>query len=532
MTYLENLQNQFEKFVAQEKIGIGFFKHFCNGLSLTIKIVLYYLDLIKDIVLCILLLKNVNLSKSFTTFESQITILSIISLFSPYLFAYFCIKHLLVLKTKSQIILSYFTPISPAIGYYMIGRLSYDQKKTFNFDTQLEILNWKKTCYFLKIIESTFENSIQIFILVFVILLKSSDSKTIHGLVNLISNDEADILALSGLWSLASMVVTEVQWYSSSKNFYLSFKAKVTYGLHMFLFVIKRVFCVILYFAPLMGIFDLMGHWKMGKPKFKEVIEKEVCNISQISMEIQSIENWTQINDYSEMTNWKLTYYYILFILLIFFHLILLFLLKCKFAKNFLGNKNIFEKVFHTLIQLFCPKVYQDWDEGISTVNDVIQNFRRVKQEFMAMLILFLFEDLVMCAPIWILSYNIYQRNIYLEQEGFPKVFEERWSTLLAYALATVCPVAFIVFSFLQYKLFCLYNKFCHPWCILLREKTTIPTLFEERELNLDGILTEHSPAEGPSTSDETKASNMKKIVSNEIEMEEIMSNDTIQIMM
>ena len=106
MTYLENLQNQFEKFVAQEKIGIGFFKHFCNGLSLTIKIVLYYLDLIKDIVLCILLLKNVNLSKSFTTFESQITILSIISLFSPYLFAYFCIKHLLVLKTKSQIILS------------------------------------------------------------------------------------------------------------------------------------------------------------------------------------------------------------------------------------------------------------------------------------------------------------------------------------------------------------------------------------------------------------------------------------------
>ena len=77
-----------------------------------------------------------------------------------------------------------------------------------------------------------------------------------------------------------------------------------------------------------------------------------------------------------------------------------------------------------------------------------------------------------------------------------------------------------------------MYNKFCHPWCILLREKTTIPTLFEERELNLDGILTEHSPAEGPSTSDETKASNMKKIVSNEIEMEEIMSNDTIQIMM
>ena len=404
------------------------------------------------------------------------------------------------LRIRSRIVLSDLSFIAPAVVFYIIGKLSSSQKKHFVFKIHLQILEWIKTCFVFKMIECTFENSIQIFILIFVILLKKSDSKTIHGLENLISNDETEILAISGILSVASLVITEVQWYSSSKNFYLPLKAKIFYGFNIFLFVIKRVFSIILYFAPLMGIFDLMGHWKMGKLDFRIVIEQEILNSPLISDEVISIQNWKQILNYSEMTNWKITYYYGFFILLIVIHLVLLFLLKCKFVKNFFSKENMSQKFFHILIQLFCPKVHQDWDEEIATVHDAIQNYIKVKTEMILSLILFLLEDLVMCTPIWILSYNIYQRNTYLYKEDFPLLEEEKWSTKLAYTLSFVSPVVFIIFPLIQYGLFILYNKFSHPWSILLQENPTTPKFFEE------GII---NPKNG---NEETKISNVTKI--------------------
>ena len=116
-------------------------------------------------------------------------------------------------------------------------------------------------------------------------------------------------------------------------------------------------------------------------------------------------------------------------------------------------------------------------------IEDAKRNYEKVKNEMKALLVLFVAEHLLMCVPIWILSYNIYQRNIYLD-EYFPQLDEEIWSTTLAYTLSTVSPIILIIVPFVQYGLFVLYNKYGHPWRRLLQENVTIHSLDEELEEN------------------------------------------------
>ena len=80
---------------------------------------------------------------------------------------------------------------------------------------------------------------------------------------------------------------------------------------------------------------------------------------------------------------------------------------------------------------------------------------------------------------VWILSYNIYQRNIFLD-EYFPQVMEEIKSTTLAYTLSIVCPAVFIIAPFVQYGLFLLYHKYGHPWSEILNSQTHVKKSMEE----------------------------------------------------
>jgi len=123
---------------------------------------------------------------------------------------------------------------------------------------------------------------------------------------------------------------------------------------------------------------------------------------------------------------------------------------------------------------MLSPKISKDWDVDISTIKDAKLNYEKAKSEMRNLVILFAAEHLLMCIPIWILSYNIYYRNIYLD-EFFPQLDEEIWSTKLSYILSIAGPVIFLLIPFVQYHLFILYNKYGHPWRKLLEENLRMP---------------------------------------------------------
>lgn len=64
---------------------------------------------------------------------------------------------------------------------------------------------------------------------------------------------------------------------------------------------------------------------------------------------------------------------------------------------------------------------YIDWIIDLKFISYVIQGsdyvrkYEQVKSEMKALLLLFAFEHFILCSPMFILSYNIHLRNIYLD---------------------------------------------------------------------------------------------------------------------
>ena len=148
-------------------------------------------------------------------------------------------------------------------------------------------------------------------------------------------------------------------------------------------------------------------------------------------------------------------------------HYIIVVFIKYRYAMNFREKGYTMDKIFHVLSQLQCPSSYKDWDEDDDFKDSYEKKFKNVLLEMKYQIFLFTTEHMLMCIPVWILSYSITMRNSYLTK--FFPLLEEEWATTkLAYALSALCPIFFILLSCAQYGLFLLYHKHGHPWSKIL----------------------------------------------------------------
>ena len=474
-------------FQSKKMIKSKYLTSLCRFTATLFKIVFHYLDLIKDMFLLILISTILDFSNSFATFGIQIWFLVLLSIALPQFILLCTLFWFMIhkqLETKTGLLLSSLSVLIPAIGLYLCQKS--DRNLHIKFKTNSSLL-WLKLYSIFKMIESTFENSIQILILLFVILLKSTTAtKTIHGIVEAISNEDIGFLLLSSLWSFISITLSEIRWQASLKNHFLPIKGKLILGFHFILAVLCRISAVILFFTPSMGLLNILQHWKMGQ---LEVLESRLkYEVFENETVTNLIDVWQKIESPSNLTIWSLQTCYIIFIAFLLFHQMFVFLIKCFNVANFTQRKDKFKKFFYIITQFFCPKIYQDWDEHVSTFEDVEQRYQKVKKELKALLMLFTLENVFMCTPIWILSYNIYQRNIFLDK-FFAQLDEEIWSTKLSFALSLTCPIVFITSPFVQFWLFDLYNKNGHPWCMLRHRDLPVPNLLLAEDSDLNEIL-------------------------------------------
>ena len=208
-----------------------------------------------------------------------------------------------------------------------------------------------------------------------------------------------------------------------------------------------------------------MAHWKLGSLKTNAEYSQylTVYDEAENGTQIMFHDIWKSVDQHTDLTVWTTKTYFKVFLILVVIHFIAVFVVKYYFAMNFRPKTERFAKFYHILNQIMCPTSYKDWDEEIKTIEDVKMNWKQVSKEMKVLLGLFACEHIILCFPIWILSYNIYKRNLYLDS-FFPQVQEEHWSTTLAYSLSVLCPIAYMIVPFFQYGLFLLYHKFGHPW--------------------------------------------------------------------
>ncbi len=101
--------------------------------------------------------------------------------------------------------------------------------------------------------------------------------------------------------------------------------------------ILARILSVLLFFAPSLGLANLLMHWKMGlltlKPidEFDEDLVFDVQNGTRIYFK----DVWIPTPKYTSFTLWELETYYIIFLSLIPLHLALVFALKHLLAFGF-----------------------------------------------------------------------------------------------------------------------------------------------------------------------------------------------------
>jgi len=452
------------------------------------QIISYYLDFIKDTYLVILLFQNVSLKNNFLSFEFQLLLFTVLSICLPQLANILYVIYCTVFKTfrrTSGILMSATFFLIPAVSLYIVNRfngkreiekkknrLSFNKfilKKEITPNQQIYVYRWNLFYSVLKTNEILFENTIQLLLLLLVIFIKFSDSRTVMGLEKLFSGSEIGYIALSAVWSLISTVIGQIKWKTTEKNNFLPAKGKIILMAYFLLSLATRVSSIICFFAPTLGLFGLLNHWKMGSLKTSSAHTEEwiIYDLTENNTVTLLHEKWESMEQYTDLTIWTLESYFKAFLISVVMHYIAVFVVKYIFALKFSVRDSTFGMFYHILNQIMCPTSYKDWDEDINTMEDVRTNWKQVSTELKALLALFAMEHIILCVPIWILSYNIYSRNQFLE-EFFPQVQEEQWSTLLAYTLSIVCPIVYLlIIPFLQYGLFFLYHKFGHPWSLI-----------------------------------------------------------------
>ncbi len=137
------------------------------------------------------------------------------------------------------------------------------------------------------------------------------------------------------------------------------------------------------------------------------------------------------------------------------------------------------EKFLNVTAQFAIPSIFKDWDTvkvSCENVKNYEENWRKVSREMKALVLLFTVENILLLTPLFILNHTITIRNTYLNDK-FPQIGEELFSTNLVFSLTIIMPVVYIVFAFIQYVLFIVYNKHGHPWAKIFKYENLIKIL-------------------------------------------------------
>jgi hypothetical protein len=160
----------------------------------------------------------------------------------------------------------------------------------------------------------------------------------VTGLHTLWTSGKIDLILFSAALSLFSLTHGHVKHITTEKNNFLPMAGKLLQIAFAILSILARILSILLYFAPSLGLANLLMHWTMGKlttdnkyKTFSHFLTLDVQNGTEIFFK----EVWIQTPKYTSFTLWELETYYIIFLVLIPLHLALVFALKQLLAFGF-----------------------------------------------------------------------------------------------------------------------------------------------------------------------------------------------------
>ena len=269
-------------------------------------ITFYYLDLLKDILLCVRLLLLVGVAYVFyypTAFPSQVIFISLTAAFLPIILSALIVSSdpLIVTGfhyskklrnlTGWKLILSKFSaflffPFIPALLFEVKHREKNNLEKLIlnndHADPEIKaeikerrkfILAVKRKILTLKRLELSIEIIPQVSILTLMILLKNSETNLETGLEAVFDVEPTfgvsveTFIILNILWSMKTGVFTALKVKKDGLGF-IPATGSCLLLLRNSLTLITRITSIVMFFIPFLGCLNLATHWKAEKIKF------------------------------------------------------------------------------------------------------------------------------------------------------------------------------------------------------------------------------------------------------------------------
>ena len=270
------------------------------------------------------------------------------------------------------------------------------------------------------------------------ILYKDAISSTIENIGINTETHAIIILTLSILFSFKSCITSHLRILSAKREWF-PLTSKLMAGLFSLFTCMTRILAIIMYFAPALGLFNLLHHLQAEQIPWNANIEGYFVKNGTIQFGDSNEITWKEIDrwhkdeqehifysnkstqgfelnitnprylvsppSYTTITYFSLGEYFIGFCIILFVQTISVFMAKCVLCQHF-KELNVFEKVLHSIENINIPFNSEEWDNGKGDAEAHQNRMKKNSREIMfVMLVNFIFNSF-MLIPLVIIGIN------------------------------------------------------------------------------------------------------------------------------
>ena len=276
-----------------------------------------------------------------------------------------------------------------------------------------------------------------------------TETKTTEGLVKLFENNPEENVTMLGSESISTVfqsktfiltyLILSTVWSCfsclgscigslSPKREHFPMVSKLMAYFFTFCAFLRRVLCIVMYFAVPFGLFNLLRHAQSEQAMWDPVIEKYFLDQNgYIQFGDSPKFLWTSINrwnnttltptSYHLYTKFGLKHYFFAFWIISILQSVVMFVVKFKFSSAFMKMSNM-DKIIHIFENLNIYQCTEDWDHRNGTAEEHIKRKNANLKEYFAMTIVNFFFNFVLLIPLSILGIYFFCRIVFVDDLG------------------------------------------------------------------------------------------------------------------
>jgi hypothetical protein len=477
-----------------------YFKMLNMYVRFIVKIILHYADSVKDIVLLRQIWKHMlgNSARTFLEDISEFPVIVFLVILNSIVITELCSILTLIMSStfkafgkckKWRLILLF--PLIPAVVYYEEFKLKLEQvdvlskvKCTKNkLYSHLEI-NKKAEKYLLSLrsnlesVKNVAEHFPQLLVLLLILSLRKTETPIVVQMDKLFLSNNEIFIVLSTCWSFVSLLRGQLFYIKATKDNFATIIGQIMLLLYFAIGMSGRLLSIVLFFTPLLGLFDTNYHGVLGS---RTVYQVRIITNGQITKVYGLLDYMDNNKPIFFNESWqrfqikeKFHFQSTLFLFLCFtitFHLVAGFIIQLK--ANSQSKDRTPDKMFQTLYTFLSPPIFLDWEniyrDGKGSIT-IKESWKKSQKLLLLHILMHFIEHIVLSIPLIFFKKTIQERNKQLS-DLFPPLNDELYSTFIVNMLLGVGIAVAFVLPPIQYGLARLYFVKGHPWSRLLNAK-------------------------------------------------------------